>query len=338
MRFVVYGAGAIGGVVAARLHQHGHDVTAIARGPHLEAITTGGLRLQDPTGEQKVPLPAVPHPSALDWHGDEVVLLAVKSQQTAQVLRDLGAVAPNDVPVVCLQNGIDNERQALRRFPNVYGVMVGLPAVHLEPGLVQAYSSPVTGILDIGRRPDGTDETAHATAAAFTSAGFDSRVFADIGRWKWRKLITNLGNAIGAVCGSAARGSGLYRRAAAEADACLAAAGTDVATIEEDEGRRAGVLTMGDVAGASHPGSSSWQSLARHSAEIETDYLNGEIVLLGRLQGVPTPVNAVLQRLANALAANGGEPGSVDVTEVERLIEEESDARAPIATTATGSA
>ncbi|MFC7406659.1 ketopantoate reductase family protein [Georgenia alba] len=338
MRFVVYGAGAIGGVVAARLLQHGHDVTAIARGAHLETIQESGLRVQDPTGEQVVPLRAVPHPAALEWRGDEVVLIAVKSQHSAGVLRDLAAAAPNEVAVVSLQNGVSNEDEALRRFPNVYGVMVALPAVHLEPGVVKAYSTPVTGMLDIGRHPSGVDATAQQISEAFTGATLLSHVEDRISRWKWRKLFMNLGNAVGAVCGPGERGGDLWKRAVAEADRVVAAAGIDVVDVDEERQRRQGVLTMGDVAGEPHPGSSSWQSLARRAPDIETDYLNGEIVLLGRRHGVPTPVNAVLQRLANDLVARGAEPGSVSRDEVERLIDAEPAPRTAQEATATGRA
>ena len=52
------------------------------------------------------------------------------------------------------------------------------------------------------------------------------------------------------------------------------------------------------------------QSLLRGAAAIETDYLNGEIVLLGRLHGVPTPANALLQRLAADLPAGRAVPGA----------------------------
>ena len=67
------------------------------------------------------------------------------------VLDALVPVAPPDLPVVCAQNGVDNERQALRRFGNVYGVHVMCPATFLEPGVVQDNSSPISGLLDIGR-------------------------------------------------------------------------------------------------------------------------------------------------------------------------------------------
>jgi 2-dehydropantoate 2-reductase len=63
--------------------------------------------------------------------------------------------------------------------------------------------------------------------------------------------------------------------------------------------------------------SSSWQSLTRAAGSIETDYLNGEIVLLGRLFNVPTPVNAALQREANELARTHQPPGAM--TEQELL-------------------
>jgi 2-dehydropantoate 2-reductase len=70
------------------------------------------------------------------------------------------------------------------------------------------------------------------------------------------------------------------------------------------------------------PGSSSWQSLARGTGNIEADFLNGEIVLLGRLHGTPTPANAVLQRLANDLAVTKGQPQSIPLADIQKLIAE----------------
>ena len=62
-------------------------------------------------------------------------------------------------------------------------------------------------------------------------------------------------------------------------------------------------MEIGEVAGLTRGGGSSWQSLVRGTGSIEADYLNGEMCLLGRLHGVPTPVNELLQRRANAAAA-----------------------------------
>jgi 2-dehydropantoate 2-reductase len=63
-------------------------------------------------------------------------------------------------------------------------------------------------------------------------------------------------------------------------------------------------------------GSSTWQSLARHTGEVETDYLNGEIALLGRLHGVATPVNAALCRLAARVAIDGAGPHALTARDV----------------------
>jgi hypothetical protein len=58
----------------------------------------------------------------------------------------------------------------------------------------------------------------------------------------------------------------------------------------------------------------------RQKHSIETDYLNGEITLLGRVHGVPTPVNDLLQRLASQMAREGKPPGSMAVEEVIALL------------------
>jgi 2-dehydropantoate 2-reductase len=67
-------------------------------------------------------------------------------------------------------------------------------------------------------------------------------------------------------------------------------------------------------------GGSSWQSLQRGAGSIEADYLNGEIALLGALHGVPTPVNRLVQRVANELARDGKPPGSITPDELRRQL------------------
>jgi len=316
VRFVVVGAGAIGGVVGGRLAEHGHDVVLVARGPHHDAIAADGLLVRSPDGEVRVQVPVVDHPSRAGIVDGDVVLLAVKGQDTRAVLEGL-AGAPTGTPIACLQNGVDNERQALRRFPNVYGVPVMCPATHLEPGVVDACSAPVAGILDIGRYPDGVDAVAADVAAALSSAAFSSEARPDVMRFKWSKLLMNLGNALEAACGPVERGSPLYRAARREGRAAIAAAGIDCASSEEDAARRGDLLSIRPIAGEARGGGSSWQSLARGTGSIEVDQLNGEIVLLGRLHGVPTPVNELLQRTAHELATSGAPPGSLRIEDLE---------------------
>jgi 2-dehydropantoate 2-reductase len=316
MRFVVVGAGAIGGLVGGRLAEHGHDVLLVARGAHGAAIAADGLLVRSPEREVRVRPPVVGSVTEVDLTDDDVVLMAVKGQDTRGVL-DALAGAPPDLPIVCLQNGVDNERQALRRFRRVYGVPVMCPATHLEPGVVEASSAPIGGIFDVGRYPTGIDEVATAIAAALAGSGFSSEARADVMRFKWSKLLMNLANALEAACGTIAPDSRLYREARAEGRAAMAAAGVDCASSEEDRARRGDLLRIRPVAGTERGGGSSWQSLARGTGSIEADQLNGEIVLLGRLHGVPTPVNELLQRTANDLARRGAEPGSMTEAELE---------------------
>src|SRR4051794_16962518 len=94
MRFVVFGAGAIGGVVGGRLAQHGHDVVLIARGEQLKAIRSGGLRLDSAEESVHLHLPVFEHPSEVSWQKDDVVLMTMKSQDTEEALDALSLFAP----------------------------------------------------------------------------------------------------------------------------------------------------------------------------------------------------------------------------------------------------
>jgi len=316
MRFVVIGAGAIGGVLGARLGQHRHDTVLVARGAHGDAIARHGLTLRTPSETVTVKLPVVSSVADLAWQDGDVALIAVKSQATVGVLTELAAVAPPRTPVVCLQNGVENERSALRRFPAVYAVPVLCPAAYLEPGTVEAYALRTTGILDVGRYPAGSDDVARAISAAFAASGFVSQVRDDIMRWKWIKLIANLGNAVEAVCEPGPGITRLTRQARAEGWAVFAAAGIDAASRAEDAAHRGDLLETADLGATPRAGGSTWQSLARGTGDVETDYLAGEVVLLGRLYGVETPLNDVLQRLTRRLAVERRPPGVLTEDEI----------------------
>lgn len=292
-RFVVVGAGAIGGTLAAGLQHAGEDVTVVARGAHGAAIAADGLTLETPDGTEVVALDVTAEPRV---GPTDVVVLAVKAGDTDAVLRSM---ATTPAAIVCVQNGVANERAALAVTPDVYGACVMVPATHLEPGVVRAHWADPRGLLDVGRAPSGIDDRTHRLAQAFTAAGFDSRAVPDVMRWKHFKLLMNLGNAVEALCGPDARGGPLAQVLEAEGRAVLAAAGIDVATVDEDAARRGPALASVRYDGRM-TGGSTWQSLVR-GASIESDWLNGEIVRLGEAHGIPTPANAlVLERIRTA--------------------------------------
>ena len=321
MRYIIYGAGAVGGVIGGRLFQHDRDVILIARGPHLAAIQTNGLTLQSAGASEQLAIPASGGPSEIDFQDGDVVILTMKTQDTEAALDELRAAAGISVPVFCAQNGVENERLALRRFQNVYGVTVMLPAVHLEPGVVTANASNKSGMLDLGRYPSGTDDVAQAVADDLNASDFSVIVRENVMRWKYAKLLGNIGNALQAACGLDADYGDIYGQIRDEALACYQAAGIDCADADEVRERRDGVLGI-DRSGPRRRGGSSWQSLARSTGSIETDFLNGEITLLGRLHNVPAPANAAIQNIAARLVREGAEPGSLTPDDVREAIAE----------------
>jgi 2-dehydropantoate 2-reductase len=317
VRFVVFGAGAIGGVVGARLFQAGADVVLIARGAHYDAIAAGGLTLETPTERVSLAIPAAPDPAGVRWGDEDVVLLAVKSQDTLPALNALRAAAGSEIPVVCVQNGVENERVAARLFRDVYGAVVMSPTAHLEPGTVQAYGAAITGAIDLGRYPSGIDELCEAVCAHLRRARFESEPRPDIMRYKHAKLIMNLGNAVQAICGLDDDTGELSARATAEGRAVLRAAGIPYeAGGVGDLGGRWERWQVGEIAGRPRGGGSSWQSVVRGTGTIESDYFNGEVVLRGQQAGVATPVNALLQRLAEQTARERLKPGWITAAQV----------------------
>ncbi|MEV1246564.1 ketopantoate reductase family protein [Nonomuraea sp. NPDC050022] len=318
MRYIVIGAGAVGGTIGARLFQGGHEVVLVARGAHYEALKSGGLRLITPDSTETLDVPAADGP--VPTRDDDVLIVATKSQDTISALDPW----PRHLPVVCAQNGVDNERTVLRRFEKVYGMCVWLPASHLEPGTVAAFGHPYSGMLHVGRYPQGVDEISRQLVTDLNKSGMYGLDAPDVMRWKYAKLLGNLNNAVDAVCRSGSGGEALTEQARAEGMAVLEEAGIPYATPSEQAEVRGNKVDVRPIEGIERGGGSSWQSLARSSGSIEADYLNGEIVLLGREYGIPTPANEVLQREANRHAREKLPPGSMSAAELAALIDERS--------------
>jgi 2-dehydropantoate 2-reductase len=317
MRFIVHGIGAIGGTFAAALAKAGHEVLGIARGKMLEAIRRqGGLEFKTPAGSGLVKFPVVGAPAEIEFRPDDVVFLCTKGQDTAEALEALRAAGVSTQAIVCAQNGVNNERAALRLFPNVYGMTVMLPADYVTAGEVICYGTPKLGLVDLGRYPQGLDDNVAAIATAMDSAGFAAFPLERVMQSKYGKLRDNLGNVVEAALGHGSRSGPLMDAIQAEADRVYDAAKIDRIAIGNADPRRKGLMEAGPVEGATRTGGSSVQSLKRGTGTIETDYLNGEIVLLGRLHGVPTPLNAGLVAVGHELIGKGAKPGSMTEAEL----------------------
>ena len=317
MRFIIYGLGAVGGAIAAALTRAGEDVIGIARGKMLEAIRGEGLMFRTPGGAERVRFAVVAGPGEIPFQPDDVVLLTMKSQDTASAVDALVQAGVRDQAVCCFQNGLNNERLALRHFSNVYGVTVMIPADYTVPGEVVCYGQPRLGLFDIGRYPAGLDANVEKLVAALTAANFAAFPMEEVQLSKRGKLIENLGNVVDAAMGpDSDRGGALMDAVRDEARAVYRKAGLEWKEIDRNEPRRKGLVEMGTVEGQRRAGSSSTQSLKRGAGSIETDYLNGEVVLMGRLNGVPVPLNSALSELGHHLISGKLVPGTLTDAEL----------------------
>jgi 2-dehydropantoate 2-reductase len=282
------------------------------------------IRLPDETKPDEtkiVEVAVVSGPNEIAFQPDDFVILTMKSQDTEAALEDLRLAAGDSIAIGCCQNGVANETMALRRFANVYGMMVIVVGgvAHLEPGIIEATDWPPAAIIEIGRFPAGNDAIAQQVETDFREAGMNPRASAEIMRWKYAKLLTNMNNAVQAVCPADAESRELATLVRAEAEACFAAAGIDYASNEEMTQRRA-TINARRVAGSQQLLSSTWQSLQRGAGTSEVDYISGEIALLGRLHGVPTPANEAFQYFTALLARERRPPGSISAADVRQEI------------------
>jgi thiosulfate/3-mercaptopyruvate sulfurtransferase len=318
MRYIIIGAGAIGSTVAAQLHLAGIPVVLIARGEHGSKIRERGLRYLRPSGEQQVRIPVAGGASEVELAADDVLVLATKTQDTEAVLqewswRPAGDGVAAELPIVSLQNGLENERAALRRFRTVFGAATWQPATYLNPGEVSAAGAAKPGIYWLGQYPAAGDPRLEQIADDLRTAGFAVQVVSDLSHWKAGKLLSNLGNAVDALYGPNKEVAAELR---AEALRVFKAAGMTAANLVKDSEVDVSVATAAEIPGHPRIGSSTRQSLMRGTGSVEGDFLNGEIVLLGRLHGVPTPLNEAIQHRLGVAAEQREAPGSANIDEL----------------------
>ena len=331
-RYICYGVGGVGGTICAKLAQSGLDVVAVARGEHLKVIQESGLRLRTPAEDVTLQVPAVLDPSELQppLNADDVVIISTKSHQALEVLERLASCS-YEPTIICCTNGINTELAALRYFPRVLGMLVQLGGTHLTPGIVICSATGLHGWLDIGLYPEGSDEHCESIAADIRGAQFACEADAQVMMKKRTKLLSNVNNCTAIVGGEGEREarSKLTEMLQAEAEACFQAAGMAYhprgdayrnLRVERDDTPRGPELKPGEEPFGGEEnmrgGSSTWQSLERGTGDIECDFLNGEISLLGRLHGVPTPVSELMQRLARKAAVEGAGAGGVDASDL----------------------
>jgi 2-dehydropantoate 2-reductase len=334
-RYIILGAGAVGGALGGRLVLAGRDVVLVARGNHLAALREHGLRLRTPDEDVTHPVLGIGGPQEIGLSGDDILILATKTHQANEALvtwadapvyqnaRPIGT-AGEHLPIFIALNGVAAEAMAHRYFRRVYGICVWMPVVHLRPGEVIIRSTPQSGMLHIGRVPaNDHDQTLQQVATDLVAANFDVPLPEDVMPWKYRKLISNIGNVFQALVARNGDWRPLVADAEAEARRVLDAAGIAYIGEEEEAAARAAGFTLKPVAGVDEfVGGSTWQSLQRGTGNIETDYLNGEIVMIAHRIGMEAPINEQLAILARRAATNGAKPGDINVDQLTVLLQQ----------------
>ncbi|WP_340536862.1 ketopantoate reductase family protein [Nocardioides sp. GXZ039] len=322
-RYVIIGAGAVGGALAAELVPAGRDVVLVARGAHARALAEHGLVVRRPDRVDVVPVAIASGPDDVDLRADDVLVLATKAQDAEAALAqwawrpvrgasgDEAALVAADLPLVTCQNGVLTEDLALRRFARVYGATVGIAASYLTAGEIVSPSSAPVGLIWLGRYGAAPDALQEELVADLVAAGFAAWSVGDVREQKNAKLLANVANGIDLFTGAEADLASARRSLRAEAADVLRAAGEPLPAGGRLDPQ--GVeLTIRPVEGHVGGRLSTWQSFAR-GASSEVDYLNGEVVLLARRHGLDAPLNAAVQRLLGRAACRAGALAPLDV-------------------------
>jgi 2-dehydropantoate 2-reductase len=340
MRFIIHGAGSIGSLIGGRLAESGAEAVLIARHAHAAAVNCGGLLVKSYAGDRLVKaLSAVTHPREITPRIGDVVILTVKSSQTAASVQALRETFPEETSIVCMQNGVRNEEVAAGRFLRVYGGMLGISATFLAPGVVAHTRGE---LLSIGNYPLGCDDVGAQIAAWLEKAGFRTTTHESIMAVKWSKLILNLNNAMFAIIDKHLQ-LGLVTPAVSnfmaeveeEGLRALGVAGISLEDPNNPFDPKRNLAELRNVvedrekicAEANSPVEfrtypSTWVDLKSKRGETESGYFNGEIILLGEKYGFPTPYNSTLFSIIETMAANGAQPGLYTIEELADLVEQ----------------
>jgi 2-dehydropantoate 2-reductase len=336
-RYVIVGAGAIGGTVGGVLARAGIPTVLVARGRHVEILSADGLTLITPDGTFHTPVTAVSRPEQLRLTSQDVLVFTTKTQQLDPALQEwvdqpvygpdgVAGTAGDLLPVLTALNGVAAEEKALRYFRQVFGVCVWLPAVHLEPGEVIVRSWPVVGQFHIGRWPaplhtEADDEFLQQLTQTWTPAGIRVNAVDDVARWKYNKLLSNLGNAVGALSAEGVDVDAVTAALRAEGEQVLRSAGIEFVSFEVSTAARADGPTPRAVPGRDTGASNStWQSLSRNTGDVETDFFNGEIVRIAHQHGIDAPINAALARISRDAVRNGLGPAGYSAEQLAEAI------------------
>jgi 2-dehydropantoate 2-reductase len=331
-KIAILGAGAIGSALGGLLRRAGRDVLLVGRARQVAAIRAKGLQVDGVLGSFTVEVDATEKLEA----SPDLAFVTVKLQDLFTILAEYKNLL-NDVPVVLFQNGVRGDEIAANVLPKrerIASVVVSMSANFLTPGEVTIVNARA---LVVGR-PFAPNDVALLEIAAILRGAIPTVVSNNIRGAHWLKLLVNLNNALPAMTNLSSldvyRDAYLTRvalRAMREGIDAINAAGIALESLPGFPAALARTMRLLPLGLAAHFLSfvvgrqetrwpmfgSTLQSL-RRGRPTEIDYLNGEVVALGRRVDVPTPVNIAIVELVHQVERTGR---FLPTDEIRRVIE-----------------
>jgi 2-dehydropantoate 2-reductase len=320
MRIAIIGAGAIGSVIGGLLCKAGEDVTLIGRKSHVDAINHNGLILEGQSGKTVIQVKAAEN---LDFKPD-LALLTAKAQDVDSSIRKVRLFL-SGIQVVTMQNGVQSDDQVagLLGKENIISSVVVFSGQFLESGKV-SYSIPFSKTALLIGEPFGNKGNRLQTLSALLNKAIGTDISEDIRAAHWTKLIWNLQTAVPAITGLSYQDSYQYPKVREltinllkEGSKIIQAAGIKtgdvpgfpmepIVTMARESLPIASSLLkkIAESLGQVPVLGSTWQSIKR-GKNTEVDYLNGEIVTLGRRMEIPTPANSLMVEMVHKVETTG---------------------------------
>lgn len=294
MRIAVVGVGGVGGYFGGRLAQAGENVVFIARGEHLRALQTQGLRVESIRGDFAVqPAQATDDPASVGVV--DVVLVGVKAWQVPEVARQMQPMVGPETIVVPLENGVEAPDQlaAVLGKQHVLGGLCRIVSFIAGPGQIRhAGMEPYVALGELDNHPS---ERAERLRQALEQAGVRAEIPSNIQVALWEKFLFIVAiSGVGAVTRAPAgvirslpQTRHMLEQAIREALAVGQARGVPLA-----EETAAGIMALID--GAAAESTASMQRDIMNGRPSELEYQTGTLVRLGQEVGVATPVHSFI--------------------------------------------
>lgn len=302
MKIAIFGSGGVGGYFGGRLAAAGEDVTFLARGAHLAALQTQGLRITSPLGDVHLPkVQAADRPQAIG--PVDVVLFTVKLYDVDASAATLAPLIGPDTVVITLQNGVDAMDMVAKHVgaQHVAGGAAYIVAVIDQPGHIRHTTAQQ---LVFGERDGRRSDRLVAFEQAGLKAGFQAQASTDVESALWVKFIrlatwSGMTAATRSPLGVLRENPELLDMMVAAIKEVIAVAQAKGVALPSDIMESTMALMMGFPHGSK---SSQLEDLER-GRRLELPWLSGAVVRLGREAGVPTPIhqfiNAVLTPFVN---------------------------------------